>query len=53
MRKVFLLVLATFLSLGVAHAQLGNLGNKLKESVNNNPHLRDWVQRFASALSEE
>lgn len=27
--------------------------NKLKESVNNNPHLRDWVQRFASALSEE
>jgi hypothetical protein len=33
MRKVFLLVLATFLSLGVAHAQLGNLGNKLKESV--------------------
>ncbi len=49
MKKLFIVVLMFLLTFGVAHAQLGNLGNKLKKGIN---ALTEEVNKSSSSQSQ-
>ena len=49
MKKLFVVVLMFLLTFGVAHAQLGNLGNKLKKGIN---ALTEEVNKSSSSQSQ-